>query len=313
MNKTALAIQMLELLYSRGKLNRNELASLLEVTPRKIIDLKQELEIAGYEIESTAGKYGGYNLKKDYFLPVFPLTDFQKSVLAIANDYLKNSSDFLYPEEFQKIIDKIKVVTNVPKLDRPIIYYSKNTLEKTISNTISILETAILENRQVSLEYLSIKAKKPQTYIIEPYWIINWQNAYYLIGYEVNKQAFRMFKLVKQRLKKVEVLNKHFYKLDYALKDIMGEVALIKDKIIQVEFKVTGYAARLVEEKEIGIHSEKIWNSNDELCVTCEVEGTIEIEKLILSLGADAMIVKPEFLKEKIKNEIKKMNELYKK
>lgn len=312
MNKTALAIQMLELLYSRGKMSRKALAEILETTERKILDLKQELEVAGYRIDSTTGKHGGYLLQTNYFLPVFPLTDLQKNVLAVANDYLANANDFLYPSEFQKIIDKLKVVSNI-KQQNTIIYKMKNNVGEQLQKTIMELEQAILTQKQVKITYLGIKARTLQDYIVEPYWIINWENAYYLIGYEVNKKAFRMFKLVKNRWKKMEILTKKFYKLDYQLKDIMGEVALIKDEIIKVEFLVFGYQARLMEEKEIGLHSEKKWIDDETLSIICEVEGIYEIQKLILSLGANAKVMSPVSLRQKIMEEIESMYRQYKK
>lgn len=312
MNKTALAIQMLELLYSRGKMSRKELAEILETTERKILDLKQELEVAGYRIDSTTGKHGGYFLQTNYFLPVFPLTDLQKNVLAVANDYLANANDFLYPSEFQKIIDKLKVVSNI-KHQNTIIYQMKNNIGEQLQKTIMELEQAILEQKQVKITYLGIKARELQDYTVEPYWIINWENAYYLIGYEVNKKAFRMFKLVKNRWKKMEILAKKFYKLDYQLKDIMGEVALIKDEIIKVEFLVFGYQARLMEEKEIGLYSEKKWIDDETLSIACEVEGMYEIQKLILSFGANAKVIQPVSLCQKIVEEIESMYNQYKK
>ena len=69
MGKVNNALRMLAILRSRKKVTRKELAEELEVTVREITRYKDDLEYAGVNIITTAGKYGGYELQgNDYLL-----------------------------------------------------------------------------------------------------------------------------------------------------------------------------------------------------------------------------------------------------
>ena len=70
MKRCAACIRMLQLLRSRGFMTREELAQELDTNVRNILEYRKELEEAGYVIEGTTGKYGGYQLKSGTLLPV---------------------------------------------------------------------------------------------------------------------------------------------------------------------------------------------------------------------------------------------------
>ena len=81
MSKTALSIQMLEILYSRNIVGIAELARLLDTNPRNIPEYKKVLEEAGYVIDTIPGRYGGYVLNKKYTFPSTRLSDAEKEGL----------------------------------------------------------------------------------------------------------------------------------------------------------------------------------------------------------------------------------------
>ena len=68
MSKVGNTLNMLRLLETGRKYTVNELAEMLEVTPRMIKVYKEELEKCGLYIDSIRGRYGGYvyNKKVDY-------------------------------------------------------------------------------------------------------------------------------------------------------------------------------------------------------------------------------------------------------
>ncbi len=55
MNKTMLCIEILHLLSTKNIMSKNELADILEINPRNIIEYIKTLEDCGYEIESVRG------------------------------------------------------------------------------------------------------------------------------------------------------------------------------------------------------------------------------------------------------------------
>ena len=64
MSKVSNALLMLQYLSNGRKYSVNELASLLEVTPRMIRSYKDDLDKAGIYIDTIRGPYGGYILKQ---------------------------------------------------------------------------------------------------------------------------------------------------------------------------------------------------------------------------------------------------------
>ena len=70
MNRCALCLQMLRLLKARGMMSRQELADELQTNIRNLSEFRKELETAGYVIESTTGRYGGYRLVEEEALQV---------------------------------------------------------------------------------------------------------------------------------------------------------------------------------------------------------------------------------------------------
>lgn len=306
MNKTALAIRMLELLYSYGKLDRKQLSELLETTPRKIIDLKMELETAGYYIESTTGKNGGYRLKDRLILPTLNLTESQKKSLLYAYEYLKMKNDFLYQKELNEVIEKVKIVSNTDYYDGSIIYQKEESQSDISKDIIEKIEDCIQKKLRIYLEYQSLSSKNIKLYCVEPYWMIYFEKSFYLIGYEINKNGFRMFKLVNQRLKSMKFTNEKFIALDYKLDKIIGQFGLIKNELFQVEFLVKGLEARLLYERKIGINDKKEWIDDDTLRVETTVEGIYWIKKLLLSIIKDVEVISPAYLKGEIISDLRK-------
>lgn len=306
MNKTALAIRMLELLYSYGKLDRKQLSELLETTPRKIIDLKMELETAGYYIESTTGKNGGYRLKDRLILPTLNLTESQKKSLLYAYEYLKMKNDFLYQKELNEVIEKVKIVSNTDYYDGSIIYQKEESQSDISKDIIEKIEDCIQKKLRIYLEYQSLSSKNIKLYCVEPYWMIYFEKSFYLIGYEINKNGFRMFKLVNQRLKSMKFTNEKFIALDYKLDKIIGQFGLIKNDLFQVEFLVKGLEARLLYERKIGINDKKEWIDDDTLKIETTVEGIYWIKKLLLSIIKDVEVISPAYLKGEIISDLRK-------
>ena len=107
MSKTALSIQMLEILYSRNIVGIAELAKILDTNPRNIPEYKKVLEEAGYVIDTVPGRYGGYVLNKKYTFPSIKLTVDEKAGLASGFDYLLQRNDFMHKDGYSKAMAKI--------------------------------------------------------------------------------------------------------------------------------------------------------------------------------------------------------------
>ena len=95
MSKVSNTITLLNLLASGKKYNINELADILEVTPRMVRIYKDELEKSGIYIDTIMGPYGGYVLNQQIRIPYrkFKTEDYKmldKYIKEETNEELKN-------------------------------------------------------------------------------------------------------------------------------------------------------------------------------------------------------------------------------
>ena len=88
MSKISNILTMINLLNTGRQYTINELANILEVTPRMIRIYKEELEKAGIYITTIRGKYGGYILDNTIKMPLKKIT---KEDIKLLKD-LNNSS-----------------------------------------------------------------------------------------------------------------------------------------------------------------------------------------------------------------------------
>ena len=113
MKRCAACIRMLQLLRSRGFMTREELAQELDTNVRNILEYRKELEEAGYVIEGTTGKYGGYQLKSGTLLPVAGLYEEELRSLQESRRYLESHRDFLPYATYCRAIDKFLATTTL--------------------------------------------------------------------------------------------------------------------------------------------------------------------------------------------------------
>ncbi|MGL5978725.1 MAG: helix-turn-helix transcriptional regulator [Erysipelotrichaceae bacterium] len=294
MNRTALCLRMLQLLKARGKMQRFELATLLDTNVRNIPEFKKELEIAGYYIESTNGKHGGYRLLDKDLLPSLALDKKEVASVHSALDYLVGRGDFISMESFRLAMDKVLATTKEQGSQQPLYLAHRN---KPLSQELkAMMDEALLakeQSRSLTLSYQKLKAKTVETYTVQPYEIIYHQDAYYLVAYALERKAFRTYKFSDARMKGLRIQERRFTRdLDFKISQVLGDVGLIKDEAVELQLKIYGTAAVLYSEKSVGIELHKVLKQ-DVLELTTIMEGEQSILSFLLSMGSDVEIVAP--------------------
>ena len=257
MNRTNLCIRMLQLLKARGKMNTNQLATLLEVNPRNIREFKKELVLAGYNIEEVKGRYGGYVLNDQYDLPVYIFSDEQKDALIQSYQFMRTQKDFkplqLYCDAMDKIICSSKISSNDS------LHYVSNadlTLDDSVSRMIDKTQQAIQQGLCVLLSYQSLQDEKPKEFEVEPYEIIHYHRSYYLIGFSLLRKDYRMYRFSNQRMFKCELSKRHFIRDNhFRLSNYIGEHSLIPLDLKQIQVRVYH------KENGLRLFKEKYWGN----------------------------------------------------
>ncbi len=161
MNRTALCIKMLQILSVRNIVSIAELAERLETNPRNIPEFKKELEVAGYAINSTAGRYGGYSLDMGESLITPNLTNQEMAVLKNGVEYLSARNDFMVKADFEGVIGKIALSKQNDDNSQEYTIINRFPLamsEIELKSRYTAIEKCVGCKQKIEIEYLSLTA-----------------------------------------------------------------------------------------------------------------------------------------------------------
>ncbi len=314
MNRTAMCIRMLQMLNSRGSMNKQDIAAELKVNMRNIPEYRKELEAAGYRIEWSLGKYGGYVLQDSVLLPALGLSDEEKESLRELSEYLRSHHDFSDADTIIQIIDRMLSNTqlNTKQTGFYLDHHHANISEKLLKN-IDLVRSAVKKHSCVKIEYRSISELEPKTYIIHPYSLVHFKDSYYCIAYSLSAKDYRTFKFSDERMKSCTLLDSTFSRdKHFNIEDHIGKVGLMKQQAIKIEFLAYEEAALYMAERQIGLEPHFTWIDHTTVHYETTFEGKKEALSFLLSLGAKVKLLKPTELKEEYTREIMKMMEINK-
>lgn len=312
MGKSAMCIQMLQILNSGRVYKASELADLLETNPRNIIEYKKELEEAGYYIISIPGKFGGYQLNKPYTIPSLRFTPEEKKALRLANDLLKNDSKILDSRVYQLAMAKVfsSASQNVEVQDTFVIPgVTLSMSEKEILDRYQTIEFCIKNKTVIEIDFLSVD-NVVRTRKVEPYKLFLYRNVWFVIGYCQRARDFRYFKLTRivGYRKTQERFRKH---LDYNESDYLGKDGFKQgidwtsgkyssNEWIHVKLLLHGRPAMYVKEYIYGRNQVVTAIDKDNTILECDMHYKYETIKFALGLGTDCEVIEPKWLADDI-------------
>lgn len=313
MNRTALCIRMLQLLKVRGRMRIDEIAQALEINPRNVREFRKELETAGYSILQTTGRYGGYQLDAAALLPAAALDAQEEDALQEGCRYLRSHADFIAADAFERAMGKILSAHSAPKKS-PSIYLQERMpgISAMEQRYVDRCVEAIRDQRSVILTYRTLSAAKPYTIEIHPYELLFFQGACYCLAYSMKAHDFRSFRFSEQRMFDFRLTQRRFDRdPNFAVDRYVGRTGLIRGDFIHARFEVRHEQARRVAERSVGISSKMRWIDADTLEVDAWIETEYELFDLLLRLGADARLLEPADLVQRMKAQITAMLRRY--
>jgi predicted DNA-binding transcriptional regulator YafY len=177
---------------------------------------------------------------------------------------------------------------------------------------IDAVNRAISQRRRLDMTYRAMRDQAETRRRVAPYRLLFFDGAFYLIGYCGLRQDIRVFAL--DRIKRLDLTDEPF--------DLPADVIL--DDFLKSSFGVflgppTKVRVRFAPETA-GYVAEKTWHASQKLLpqkdgsmiFEAEVAGTEEIKRWILTWGAKAKVLAPDFLRQEIRREAEKMLKTYK-
>ena len=179
--------------------------------------------------------------------------------------------------------------------------------------TFGRLAEALLKHREVSLYYHKIGAEKAEGRAIRPYHLGEVDGCWYLIGFDLDRQALRTFAL--PRVSRVRIGDSTFEKPEAfdgsAYLERSFSVWSVADEeqsqLVRVELR--GYAARMAEERRWHPTQElrRLDAAGEHVEVRFHLSRPEELFRWVLGWGSKAVVVGPESLKERVRREWSRM------
>ncbi len=294
-------IGLLTLLLQREKITANELAKKFEVDRRTIYRDIEEMCAAGIPLTCTRGRGGGIFIMENYKLDKTLLTyDDMAAVLT----GLK-SLDSVYPDNrYKHIMEKFTAgAPDMLNAGGNIIIDLSKWGKSAVSEKIAIINNNIENHVKISFDYFSPSGNTKRT--IEPYCLIFRWSDWYVWGYCLLRNDFRLFRL--SRMADLFVTGENFEIRE--IPPYIPESMSYKEPVTcSVRFN-PDVKWRLVDE----FGADNFTESPDGF-----IEKTFNWLDLpsffsyILSFGDKAEIINPEEYRIKYAEMLKKMSEMYK-
>lgn len=181
--------ELVYLLLEKEKIKAKDLADRFEVSTRTIYRDVETLSQAGIPIFSLKGKDGGICLMPNFVLNKSFLTEREQDEILFALQSLKATRGM----EEDEMIPRLKSLfkrDGVDWIDVEFTHWGSGEEEQT---KFRLLKYALLNNRVLTFTYYSANGEKKRRKV-EPMKLVFKYGSWYLVGYSLERNAFRTFK-----------------------------------------------------------------------------------------------------------------------
>lgn len=307
MNKTDRLLAIVLELQRAKQLRAEDLAATFETSKRTIYRDVEALCESGVPIVAVTGQ--GYSLAEGYFLPPLAFSVDEATMLLLGANFMAQNFDAQYHRAAQTAMAKIQAILpahvrkDVDYLQKSMVFVAADGAA--LHETLAHIRRAILERRTIKFKYDARMSKqKLETREVDPYSLVNVENVWYLQAYDHAREAQRSFRL--SRIGAVSITTKQFERpRGYTPQDS----AATDHRPITVRVLFGPEAAPWVRE-EPNYFTTEMREAGDGLLVTLRVRDEADILQWALGWGAQARVMEPESLRQRVLAESKKVLEL---
>lgn len=283
---------------NRESVNAPQLAERFNVSRRTIIRDIDTLTLAGIPIYSEIGSKGGYSINRDYRLneKIINKTDSDYMLLA-----LQSLKTIYGDERVEETYEKIKHLYLNETTEFPLdINFSVLNENEFVNSIIPILKNALNESKTITFQYTNINGRKRNVSLNIIKILYKWYS-WYVFGYDINKNDYRLFKL--SRMRNLVISNEHFvekYDFTNLLDDYEKKTRNSKECIF---IKYSQNISPLIDEYFQG---EVIKNTKNHVIKEIIIgESDFMMFSIILGFGDKIEVLSPDSYRNKIINHLK--------
>ncbi len=194
MSKISNAFLMIKLLSNGRVYSVKELSMELGVTERMVRYYKEQLEMAGYIIESFKGPGGGYYINKNDIMNIDYFNKYDLEVLDRVEENIKNISDNKLISDFNKLNKKLHSIYNTNKILSE--YKNVDVTVNKNDEKINIIDKCIKDKKSLLIDYLGTSGKIVKREVI-PINMFEFEDNTYVLAFCKLRGSIRHFTLSK--------------------------------------------------------------------------------------------------------------------
>ncbi len=261
---------------------------------------------------------GGYYLYSKAEFPFPKLTEGEVLSLLITATILHQFKGTDLEKDFEGLKDKLELFLR----DANVI--PAEAIENALSISFAFIKPkvdirdkfvkilkAIRDKKSIIIEYHSFSSDQVAERRVDPYHLYNFEGVWYFCGYCHLRKEIRDFAL--DRIKSIRETSYEFKKpRDFDVYEyIKSAFRINKGDVEKIRIKFDPYQARWIKER-IWHETQSIEELPDGSIIYEIVANRDEIKRWVMGYGKHAEVLEPESLRNEIREEIKKLGEIYK-
>lgn len=193
--------QIIFLLLEKGSVTAPELAERFEVSVRTIYRDIDTLSAVGIPIYTTPGKGGGIFIEENFVLNKSLISEQEQNQILLA----LQGMGMVDQENSNALLTKLGGIFNKQNVNWIEIDFSE--WNRRSESSFQVLKSAIFQNRVVSFSYYGISGES-EVRTVEPLKLVFKSRDWYLYGYCLLRDDYRLFKL--DRMRSLQVSEQQF-------------------------------------------------------------------------------------------------------
>ena len=232
-------------------------------------------------------------------LPALAPTPLQWDAMRLARSYLE-------PLRGTSLLDELDALLarNRPKAPGGATPPAESSPPPEHAQSLKVLDAAIAQRKKVRFLYRSADDTEYRHRTVDP---IMWrlvEEHVYLIAHEPGI-GHRTFKVA--RMNETERLDENAQVHEFDEEMFRGAVKIWSAPRVNVEIRLSPYAARLLPEYPLTVEQEVELEDDGHAILRAEVAGTKEVERWVLHWGAHAEVRQPPELRAQVREELQTM------
>jgi predicted DNA-binding transcriptional regulator YafY len=308
MNRTDRLLAMVLELQRKGRRRAEDLAETFEISKRTVYRDVQALCEAGVPVVALPGQ--GYALMDGYFLPPLSFSTDEATMLLLGSEFVAEHFDSQYKAAAHSASRKIEAVLS-DKLRAEVDYLQNSialvpvNIRAGESEILRRIRRAIIERRTLQFLYHTRFSEdgtsRRNRREADPYGLLNYAGAWYLVAYCHLRKALRNFRL--ERISDLRILEKSFTRPEnFSLETPAPD----NQRTLLIRALFDPEIADWVKEAKT-FFVEEMQETSEGLLVSLRVRTENEVVNWLLSWGGKVKVLEPASIQKRLIQEAKKI------